>query len=182
MSNIGAIKESIDLASIVESAGVLLNRSGFGLCPFHDEKTASFKAYPDNHFKCFGCGEHGDVIDFVQKLYGLSFPDALKHLGIEQGRITPEIKRSIEQRKRKAELVGRFRLWVSRYLAHLGTMINRTDKLMKGIPPGDLERYAPLLHRLPVWKHHSDILLYGTDEEKHKLYKEAQQCRNRILT
>ena len=98
---ISQLKENIDLAQLVESSGINLDKQGFGLCPFHSEKTASFKVYPDNHFKCFGCSAHGDVIDFVQKMYGLSFKDSLKHLGIEQGRITPEMQRRIVQRKRK---------------------------------------------------------------------------------
>jgi hypothetical protein len=183
---IADLKQSLDLASIVESAGVTLKRHGnrhVGLCPFHSEKTPSFYVFGDQRFKCFGgCGSHGDVIDFVQKMYGLSFQDALKHLGIEQGHITPEMRRDIERRKRKAELVRRFRLWCGRYSAHLGTLINRTEKLMKGIAPENLDLYAPLLHGLPVWEYHSNILIHGKDEEKYKLYKEAQQWTKKILT
>ena len=92
-------KQSIDLLSVVQAAGVELNRNGMALCPFHSEKTPSFKVFPDNHFKCFSCGAYGDEIDFVQKMYGLSFLDALKYLGIEQGEITPEMKAEIERRK-----------------------------------------------------------------------------------
>jgi hypothetical protein len=182
---IADLKQSLDLASIAESSGVDLRRYGsrsVGLCPFHFEKTPSFYVFDDNHFKCWGCGAYGDVIDFVQKLYGLSFQDALKHLGIEQGRITPEMKAKIEQQKRKAELVRRFRLWCGRYGAHLGTLINRTEKLMKGIATDDLDLYAPLLHGLPVWEYHSDILLNGSDKQKHQLYKEARKWMKKILT
>ena len=51
------------------------------LCPFHAEKTPSFVYFPEvNKFHCFSCGENGDVIDFVQKLFGLSFNEALKKL------------------------------------------------------------------------------------------------------
>ena len=44
-------------------------------CPFHGEKTPSFYVY-DDHFHCFGCGVHGDVISFVMQSSGQSFPDA----------------------------------------------------------------------------------------------------------
>ena len=47
-----------------------------GCCPFHSEKTASFKVFPDGKFKCFGCGAHGDVFDYVQRRDGVDFPQA----------------------------------------------------------------------------------------------------------
>jgi hypothetical protein len=53
-------------------------------------------------------------------------------------------------------------------------MINRTQKLMKKITPDDLDLYASLLHALPVWEYHSDILIEGNDRQKYQLYKEAR--------
>jgi len=48
-----------------------------GLCPFHDDKHPSFVVYPDSYtFHCFGCGKHGDVIDFLRLRFGLSFAAA----------------------------------------------------------------------------------------------------------
>ncbi|MGD9230684.1 MAG: CHC2 zinc finger domain-containing protein [Desulfobacterales bacterium] len=181
MIDISEIKQNIDLVSVMESAGVELKRSGtrhVGLCPFHAEKTPSFFVFRDNHFKCFGCGEHGDCIDFVQKMYGLSFPDALKYLGIEQGEPTPETRRKIERRKHRAELVRQFRDWEQWYGMEISDLWHKTKRLMmKGIPTEDLELYAPLFHMLPVWEHHRDILINGNDIEKFKLYKEAQDER-----
>lgn len=175
---IAEFKQNINLVSLVESSGIELNRRGtrhVGLCPFHDEKTPSFFVFQDNHYKCFGCGEHGDVIDFVQKLYGLSFKDALKYLGIEQGRITPKVRQDIEKRKRRAELVSQFKDWINHYTAHVGTLIIETEALMKaGIPPEDLDLYAELLHGLPVWEYHLSILTEGSDEEKFLLYKDVE--------
>lgn len=55
-----------------------------GLCPFHNEKTPSFTVNPERGiYKCFGCGEGGDIFDFTMKLEGLRFPEAL-HLLAEQ--------------------------------------------------------------------------------------------------
>jgi DNA primase len=172
-------KDHIDLARVVESAGVELRRQGsrhVALCPFHDENTPSFFVFGDRRFKCFGCGESGDVIDFVQKQFGLSFQDALKHLGIEQGRITPEMQRHIEQQKRKAELIKKFRKWENRYANYVGDLIFKTEKLMmNGIPPEDLDLYASLLHELPVLEYHLDIIINGSDKKKFQLYKEARK-------
>ena len=178
---LAAQKQNIDLASIVVDAGVELKQRGarhVGLCPFHNEKTPSFYVFSDQHFKCFGCGEHGDCIDFIQKLHGLSFKDALKYLGIEQGRITPEMQRSIKQQKRQAELIKQFRDWEQRYGVYVSNLWYETKMLMiQGIPPDDLDLYAPLFHMLPVWEYHRDILIYGSDELKFELYKEAQNGR-----
>jgi len=51
-----------------------------GLCPFHDEKTPSFTIFPNNRFKCFGCGAYGSSIDFVMKRDNLDFIKVVKIL------------------------------------------------------------------------------------------------------
>lgn len=57
-----------------------------GLCPFHDERTPSFHVRPPvNLWHCFGCGEGGDVISFVQKVDGLGFTEAVEHLAARVG-------------------------------------------------------------------------------------------------
>lgn len=53
----------------------------FARCPFHNEKTPSFYIFEDNRYKCFGaCGEYGNAINFIQKFYDFSFPEAVKFL------------------------------------------------------------------------------------------------------
>ncbi len=80
-----------DRADILEVIGesVVLKRSGrnyTGLCPFHGEKTPSFNVNVEKKiFRCFGCGEGGDVFAFVMKLHGLGFRDALKQLADRYG-------------------------------------------------------------------------------------------------
>jgi DNA primase len=71
---------------------VKLTRSGRetkGCCPFHGEKTPSFYVY-DDHFHCFGCGEHGDVITFVMKSTGAGFMEAVETLAQEAGLEVPK--------------------------------------------------------------------------------------------
>lgn len=70
------VKNAVSLKEALSSYGIELDRSGFALCPFHREKTPSFKVKNDR-FYCFGCNTSGDVIDFVQKYFGLSFTQAL---------------------------------------------------------------------------------------------------------
>jgi DNA primase len=61
-----------------------------GLCPFHDERTPSFHVRPPvGLWHCFGCGEGGDVISFVEKLHGMGFAEAVEHLA---GRVGVQLR------------------------------------------------------------------------------------------
>jgi hypothetical protein len=53
-----------------------------GVCPFHEEKTASFYISKENRFKCFGCGEYGDAITFHMKITGNKFIQSVKKLSV----------------------------------------------------------------------------------------------------
>jgi len=175
---ISELKKNIDLVGVVRGAGIELMQTGSkhrGLCPFHGEKTPSFFVFQDNHFKCFGCGEHGDVIDFAQKLYGLSFPDALKHLGIKQGRITLAIRREITKHKRRAKLREKFNDWQELYCKEVSDLWFDAKALMAGVQVEDLEFYATIYHQLPVWEYHREILIHGSDEEKYLLYQDVSK-------
>ena len=81
-SQIEEIKEKLDIVQVGETYLSSMKRSGpnyFAPCPFHNEKTPSFSINQDLQiFKCFGCGESGDVITFIQKIEGLDFPKALE--------------------------------------------------------------------------------------------------------
>ena len=79
MSLFDDIKQRLDMKQVVEAYGFSVNRSGFCCCPFHAEKTASMKIY-EKGYKCFGCGEGGDIIKFVQKYFDLSPIDACRKL------------------------------------------------------------------------------------------------------
>ncbi len=86
---IDEIKRQSDLAEVVIEHGIELKRRGrtlFGLCPFHEEKTASFAVSQGaGLFHCFGCGVSGDVIGFVVRFHRISFREALERLAIRAG-------------------------------------------------------------------------------------------------
>ena len=85
------IKEVINRTSIVEviNSTVPLKKKGnnyFGLSPFKSEKTPSFSVNEEKKiFHCFSTGEHGNVIDFLMKVKGYSFKDALHELASKAG-------------------------------------------------------------------------------------------------
>ena len=62
---IDSIKTRISLRDILQHYNLHPNYHNFICCPFHDEKTPSLKIYDNGNFSCFGCGKHGDLIDFV---------------------------------------------------------------------------------------------------------------------
>ena len=82
--DIPALKARHPLGDTVEASGVRLRGRGRvrqGGCPFHDEAEGSFTVYGDTQrFYCFGCGVGGDVLDFIQRVEGLTLPEAIRRL------------------------------------------------------------------------------------------------------
>jgi len=82
------IKHRIDIVDFIGQY-VQLKQTGQnwkGLCPFHNEKTGSFMVHRERQiFRCFGCGESGDIFDFTQKIEGLDFYESLKFLAQRAG-------------------------------------------------------------------------------------------------
>ena len=87
--DITALKARHPLGDTVAAAGVRLRGRGRvrqGVCPFHDEAEGSFTVYGDSErFYCFGCGEGGDVLDFIQRAQSLTLPEAIERLGGSPG-------------------------------------------------------------------------------------------------
>ena len=120
------VRDAVDFADLVGSR-VELQRSGVnqlkGLCPFHDERTPSFGINPvDKVYYCFGCGEGGDLFEFVMKTEGMDFKAALEYLA-DRYNVTLEVldedPRAAErrrQRERLYELLERTTQYYERYL------------------------------------------------------------------
>ena len=73
------VKELVDVPTAARCYGVEVHRGNIALCPFHRERNPSCKLYAD-HYYCFGCQAHGDVIKLVQELFSLSAIEAVKQL------------------------------------------------------------------------------------------------------
>jgi DNA primase len=122
------VREAIDFVELVAArTGGELRRSGphsyMGLCPFHDERTPSFSVEPvAKLFHCFGCGESGDVFDFVMKTENVDFAGALELLadraGVKLERVAedPREAERRERRERLLELLERTAAYYVRYL------------------------------------------------------------------
>ncbi len=104
--DIAALKERHPLGDVVEAAGVRLRGRGRvrqGVCPFHEEAEGSFTVYADSErWYCFGCGDGGDVLDFIRRFEGLSLPEAIRRLDASPPTTAPVRHTTRERRTRAA--------------------------------------------------------------------------------
>jgi DNA primase len=86
--DIETLRRQADIVTVVGDYTTLKRAGGSfkGLCPFHTEKTPSFTVKPDgNFFHCFGCEASGDIYDFLMRIEGLEFPEAVEALARRTG-------------------------------------------------------------------------------------------------
>lgn len=110
---IETVRDRNDLVTVV-SEYLSLKKSGqnyTGLCPFHNEKTPSFIVSPSKQiFHCFGCGVGGNVFQFLIKIEGLSFPDALRRLAEKSGVPLPAFEKVDRESPAQREIDEIYRL------------------------------------------------------------------------
>jgi DNA primase len=102
------VKQQADIVRIVGDY-VKLKKAGAqnysGLCPFHNEKTASFSVHATRQFyHCFGCGASGDVFSFVQKIENITFPEAVRAVAQKLGIALPKVSYSSPAEAKEAQL------------------------------------------------------------------------------
>ena len=126
--DIRRVREASDLVAIVGDRVQLRQRGRdfWGCCPFHNEKTPSFKVDPTTQlWHCFGCGEGGDVISFVMKIDDLGFADAVRFLAQRAGIQIAEDPKAAAFRGKKARLKEACETAAEFY--HLQLMRSRED-------------------------------------------------------
>jgi DNA primase len=172
------IADKPDILPVLQSEGIELKQKGnnfWACCPFHSEKTPSFKVDTDRQtFYCFGCHEHGDSIAFIQKYKGMSFKSAVRYLGISTDRPSPEALRKDKREKTKRSLIKDFRHWETGYHNNLCTLYRCLQKAkIKVMTEANLDDLAEFYHLESIWLHQIDILEGKSDEDKFSLYLEV---------
>lgn len=188
------IKEANDIVDVI-SESVPLKKSGknyWGLCPFHQEKTPSFSVTRDKQlFKCFGCGEGGNVITFVMKSKNLPFNEAIKVLA-EKANITLEQNEGDRIRQEKSQVYYKMHVDAARFFFRnlnnhkeiKAYVYNRgiTEKSIRSFGLGyALNSWDSLLKYLKSMKYsEEDILRAGlaSKNEKGRVY---DRFRNRLM-
>ena len=164
-----------DIITIIEHEGFELKRRGrdyWAPCPFHADKTPSFKINIERQrWHCFAENKGGDVIDFISELHGLIFKDACRYLHIIPGKPAP-IDPAKEKRR---QLLKAFELWRRSYYQELcDRMISIHELRIKAEArkplPEHLAFYlAEKLSELPFIEYRLDMLSGADDTAKLKL-------------
>ena len=124
------VKQSVNLVEVV-GQHVLLKKVGSnytGLCPFHQERSPSFSVSETKQFfHCFGCKAGGDVFEFITKLHGVSFVEALEEMAeraklempsaqyASEASLSPADRAAIEAKRQKTQLQYKLTRFVAKY-------------------------------------------------------------------
>lgn len=121
----------MDLKDLIErETGQRFNKSGFICCPFHDEKTPSFKVkrYNDkDRYYCFGCGAKGDNIDFVKNYKNMTYIEACNYLGIELDTNQKEIYTNFERVEKEAKQYATYKKYT---FIRMHTFVDVDNKIL----------------------------------------------------
>lgn len=150
MIDTNELRRNVPISEAAGRYGIQLRKDGTewrACCPFHEERTPSFTVFGSRdggqRFHCFGCGAHGDVVDFVMELTGASFPQACDQLG---GKRSPSRPRTVAQIAKADETIySKLRPMVTeRHPFHVGVttaLYNPKRDKISGIEPELVHEY-----------------------------------------
>ena len=171
MDLFSTVKMNISTIDAAERYGIEVNRHGKALCPFHNDRHPSLFV-DDDHYHCYACGEHGDVIDFTAKLYGLSLYDAAKKLaydfGITQDKPPDQVMQKNQNRKSEAQrLRENEKLCFSALLEYM-KLLQEWKLLYAPRVPEDTphDRFVQACHQLDYVEYLVDLLIMGDSYER----------------
>ena len=165
------VKYGVSCREAAERYGVEVNHYGMALCPFHNDRHPSLYV-ADDHYHCFGCGEHGDVIDFAAKLFGLPLDEAAQQLAADF-HLTPEKPPSAAAlhakriRTEAQQLIENERLCFS-VLSDYARVLRSWKVQYAPQSPAEApdERFEEACHKLDEAEYYLDILAFGDSYER----------------
>ncbi len=177
MTKFEIVKAHVSMREAAESYGLSVKRNNMALCPFHNDRNPSLLV-ADDHYHCFACGEHGDVIDFVAKSYGLSLTEAAQKLasdfGIEPDKPIPvSIRRKLKIRTEAQRLKENERLCFSVLNDYLWLLRDWQKRYAPQTPedkPHD--RFVEACHKLALTEYRLDTLIQGDSYERDEIINE----------
>lgn len=165
------VKATVTVRQAAEHYGLQVRRNGMTCCPFHNDRHPSLYV-SDDHYHCFACGEHGDVIDLTAKLFDLRLYDAVRKLAsdfhLAPDKPLPEaIRRKKEHKTRAQQLRENEQLCFSVLNEYRRLLLNWEKRYTPQTPEDVLdERFVEACHRLPWAEYRLDILLQGDSHER----------------
>lgn len=170
------------MPEVARRYGIEPNRAGYAVCPFHREKTASLKLHQD-HYYCFGCGAHGDVIDFVSRLCRINALDAAKQLNkdfclrLDAGRAPDAAE--LKRRQELAEAKRRFEAWKEMFLSLLDAAIYVANKADYASPT---DGQAIAIKYKEYFEYLSDILQHRELREQMSIFRDRGEVQRLCST
>ena len=165
------VKCGVNCREAAERYGVSVSRQGKALCPFHNDRHPSLYV-ADDHYHCFACGEHGDVIDFAAKLFGLPLYEAAQRLAADF-HLTPDkppsaaalhakcIQTEAQQLRENERLCFTVLTDYARVLR--SWKVSCASKSLEEAPD---ERFVEACHKLDEVEYYLDILASGDSHER----------------
>ena len=192
------IKSRSDIVNVI-SQYISLKNSGSsysGLCPFHSEKTGSFHVNQNKQiYKCFGCGEGGDVINFIMKIENLDFMEAVKLLAQKNGiEFNTNLSEADKKKMEEIKLMQDIHLKAARF--YFSNLINSknagydylrkrglSDKIIKRFGLGySLYSWNSLMdYLLSIGYEKKDLVKSGLVTHKENGDKYYDKFRNRVM-
>jgi DNA primase len=148
--DIEALRRQADIVAVVSDYTGLKRAGGSykGLCPFHTERTPSFTVKPgDNVYHCFGCDASGDLYDFLMRIEGLGFPEAVEALARRSGytlryeELSARDREAIGERSRLVGVMGAAQRFFTRILLSEDGEVARTYLKERGFGKEDVDRF-----------------------------------------
>ena len=165
------VKYGVNCREAAERYGIAVDRYGKALCPFHNDRHPSLYV-ADDHYHCFGCGEHGDVIDFAANFFALPLYEAAQRLAADFGIDTdrPPAKEIPEKRRQQTEaqqLMENERLCFS-VLSDYARVLRRWKARYAPQSPAEApdKRFVEACHKLDQTECYLDILCAGDSYER----------------
>ena len=165
------VKAVVTPRETAERYGLPVSQGGMSRCPFHPDRTPSMKLYED-HFYCFGCGVHGDVIDLAGRLLGLDPGGAVERLAEDFNIDTGQKSGNIQQQN-KSE-IHRFRENEAYCFSVLMDYLRLLERWKKEYAPDSPaasidDRFVEACQMLDRIEYMADVLTFGTTEQRLEL-------------
>lgn len=171
------VKAAVTLRQAAEHYGLQVRRNGMTCCPFHNDRHPSLYV-SDDHYHCFACGEHGDVIDLTAKLFDLRLYDAARKLALDfhlaPDKPLPEsIRQKWKQKTKAQQLRENEQLCFSVLNEYRRLLLDWKKRYAPQAPEDSLDkRFVETCHRLPWVDYQLDILLQGDSYERSEVVSE----------
>ena len=164
------VKASVNTQEAARRYGLEINRYGKALCPFHNDRHPSLYV-TDDHYYCYGCGEHGDVIDLTARLFDLSLYEAAKKLAYDFGISQDKPRQDIRRKKNEAQRLKENERLCFLRLTEDQKRLQVWKKLYAPLSPEDTpdSRYLEACQQLDYVEYLLDVLTFGTSDERNEV-------------